>query len=94
MNLKNKWINSLICFTVGDALGVPYEFKRRKQLENCKIDMIGYGSHNQPKGTWSNDTSLMLALIDTLKAFYPGNIHLIIKFLILVEQQEMLFNLI
>ena len=31
---------SLLCFTVGDALGVPYEFKRRKQLENCKIDMI------------------------------------------------------
>ena len=70
MNLKNKWINSLICFTVGDALGVPYEFKRRKQLENCKIDMIGYGSHNQPKGTWSDDTSLMLALIDTINNNY------------------------
>lgn len=65
-----KEIKSLLYFTIGDVLGVPYEFKRRKQLENCKIDMIGYGTHNQPKGTWSDDTSLMLALIDTINNNY------------------------
>ena len=28
--------------------------------------MIGYGSHNVPEGTWSDDTSMMLATIDSI----------------------------
>lgn len=34
---------------VGDALGVPYEFRPRGTFE-C-TDMIGYGTHGQPAGT-------------------------------------------
>lgn len=49
-------------FIVGDALGLPYEFRNANSF-NC-IDMIGYGSHNQPPGTWSDDTSMLLATID------------------------------
>ena len=34
---------------IGDALGVPVEFESRKDLSsNMVMDMIGYGSHNQP----------------------------------------------
>lgn len=29
--------------------------------------MIGYGSHNQPKGTWSDDTSMTLATCASIK---------------------------
>ena len=29
-------------------------------------DMTGYGTHGQPAGTWSDDTSMTLALIDAL----------------------------
>lgn len=29
--------------------------------------MIGYGSHNQPKGTWSDDTSMTLATCDSIR---------------------------
>jgi ADP-ribosylglycohydrolase len=48
----------------GDALGVPVEFIDRAELENNPVtDMIGYGTHNQPAGTWSDDTSLMLCTI-------------------------------
>lgn len=50
---------------VGDALGVPYEFKGRDAF-TC-TDMVGYGTHNQPAGTFSDDTSMMLALCDSLR---------------------------
>ena len=49
---------------VGDALGVPVEFKKRGTF--YVTDMQGYGTHNQPAGTWSDDTSLTLALADGL----------------------------
>ena len=38
---------------VGDALGVPYEFMPRDTFR-CE-GMTGYGTHNQPIGTWSDD---------------------------------------
>ena len=46
---------------VGDALGVPVEFKKRGTF--YVTEMQGYGTHNQPAGTWSDDTSLTLANI-------------------------------
>ncbi|WP_103068218.1 ADP-ribosylglycohydrolase family protein [Aquimarina sediminis] len=52
---------------VGDALGVPYEFLDRDQMNKRPArDMIGYGTHNQPEGTWSDDTSLTFCLLDSL----------------------------
>jgi len=56
---------SIYGFIVGDALGVPVEFSSREILEDNPIeDMEEYGTHNQPKGTWSDDTSMVLATID------------------------------
>lgn len=49
---------------VGDALGVPYEFKKGNSF--CCMDMTGYGTHCQPKGTWSDDTSMTLCLADCI----------------------------
>ncbi|RFZ95382.1 ADP-ribosylglycohydrolase family protein [Mucilaginibacter conchicola] len=52
---------------VADALGVPAEFRSREQMKaNPITDMVGYGSHNQPRGTWSDDASLTLCLADAL----------------------------
>lgn len=51
---------------VGDALGVPYEFRPRGSFE-C-TGMVGFGSHNQPAGTWSDDTSMALATCDSIRA--------------------------
>lgn len=54
-------------FIIGDALGVPVEFNSRVSLElNPVKNMREFGTHNQPKGTWSDDTSMMLATIDSL----------------------------
>ena len=50
---------------VGDALGVPYEFKLRDTFE-C-TDMVGSGTHHMPAGTFSDDTSMMLATCDSLR---------------------------
>lgn len=57
----------IIGMAVGDALGVPYEFiSKHKMGVNPCTDMIGHGTHNQPKGTWSDDTSMALCLVDSL----------------------------
>lgn len=53
-------------FAVGDALGVPYEFRDRDTF-HCE-DMTGHGTHGQQPGTWSDDTDMMLATLDSLAA--------------------------
>lgn len=60
-------ISSIIGFVVGDAIGVPVEFNKREDLTaNPVVDMKEFGTHNQPKGTWSDDTSMMIATMDSI----------------------------
>ena len=67
MNDKTNTLKAAIYgLAVGDAVGVPYEFRGRGTFE-C-TDMIGYGTHNQPEGTWSDDTSMALATCASIKA--------------------------
>lgn len=54
----------LLGLAIGDALGVPVEGKKRGSYRIDKME--GYGTHNQSPGTWSDDTSLALALADAL----------------------------
>lgn len=57
----------LFGLAVGDALGVPVEFQRREHLRRYPVEgMRGHGTHNQPPGTWSDDTALALCLADAL----------------------------
>lgn len=52
---------------VADALGVPVEFMDRKVLlQNPVSSMRAYGTHHQPAGTWSDDSSMTLATLDSL----------------------------
>lgn len=54
---------------VADALGVPFEFRSRASLAaEPAADMRGGGAHGQPAGTWSDDSSMTLALLDSLAA--------------------------
>lgn len=57
-----------ICgFIVGDALGVPVEFKSRETLENNPVvDMREYGTYHQPRGTWSDDSSMTIATMRSI----------------------------
>lgn len=52
---------------VGDALGVPVEFRERRELlQNPLCDMVGFGTYPYPAGCWSDDTSMSLASLDSL----------------------------
>jgi len=52
---------------IGDALGVPVEFKSRLALKNKEVtDMMGYGTHDVPAGTFSDDSSLTFCLAEVL----------------------------
>lgn len=65
--LNNVVMASIVGFAVGDALGVPVEFASREELSKNPVkDMRGKGTHNQKAGTWSDDTSLTIALIKAL----------------------------
>lgn len=62
-----KIIDGIMGLCVADALGVPVEFTDREELvNNPVVTMRGYGTHNQPVGTWSDDTSMTLCLVDSL----------------------------
>ncbi len=67
MITKENIYASIIGGVVGDALGVPYEFSYREELQKHPATGItGYGTHNQPPGTWSDDSSMTLATMDSL----------------------------
>lgn len=69
--LLNKIKGALFGLSVGDALGVPVEFKTREYLESFPIKGItGYGCWNQPPGTWSDDSSLAFCLAESLTKGY------------------------
>lgn len=59
--------DGLVGAIVGDFMGVPVEFKTRHYLERHPVTgPIGPGTHNQPVGTWSDDSSLLLATVASL----------------------------
>lgn len=65
--MKNPLKTLLLATATADALGVPLEFEPREDLqENPVTDMQEFGTHDQPKGTWSDDTSLMICLAESI----------------------------
>lgn len=64
---QNPILAGILGVCVGDALGVPVEFVSREKLTTRPvIDMTGFGTHHQPPGTWSDDSSLTLCLVESL----------------------------
>lgn len=62
--IDNKLKAAVYGLAVADALGVPVEFKERGTFH--VTDMQGYGTHHQPVGTWSDDTSMTIATCDSI----------------------------
>lgn len=57
----------LLGLSVADAIGVPVEFSSRAERSAAPVtSMQGYGTWNQPPGTWSDDSSLTFCLADVL----------------------------
>ncbi|RIX60631.1 ADP-ribosylglycohydrolase family protein [Paenibacillus nanensis] len=63
-NMKKKVLPTFYGGIIGDMLGVPVEFKKRGTF---RIEGVtGYGTYNQPPGTWSDDSSLTLCTIESI----------------------------
>ena len=59
----------------GDALGVPVEFKSREYMNLHPVTgMTGFGTHSQPPGTWSDDSSMTFCLAEALTQKFDLNI--------------------
>ena len=66
--MSNIWKDGMLGLIVGDALGVPVEFMSRTELmKNSVTGMREYGTHHQPMGTWSDDSSMALAELDSIR---------------------------
>lgn len=64
---KKAGRSCLLGISVADALGVPYEFLSRQEMGKKPVsDMVGYGTYNQPTGTWSDDSSMTFCLAESL----------------------------
>lgn len=67
--MKDKIMGGIVGHVVGDALGVPVEFTVRSICKAVPVTgMFGYGTYNQPAGTWSDDSSMLIATIESLMA--------------------------
>jgi len=65
--MDTKIIDVLLGLSIGDAIGVPVEFlPRTVMVENPVTDMAGFGTHNQPPGTWSDHSSFAFCLVESL----------------------------
>ncbi len=71
--MGNKWLDGIMGLAVGDALGLPAQFLERGMLkENPVTDMLPSDLYRMPAGAWSDDTSMAVAMLDSIKA--TGNI--------------------
>lgn len=68
IKMPNIWTDGIMGLVVGDALGVPVQFAKRVELKiNPVKTMEGYGTYFMPPGTWSDDSSMTLATLDSIR---------------------------
>lgn len=65
VNIGNREKGLIYGAIIGDILGVPVEFCTKEELQqNPVVDMRSHEVHMQPKGTWSDDSSILLLSLD------------------------------
>jgi len=71
---ENLSLDILLGVSVGDAIGVPVEFKSRDEIKKEPVeDMVGFGTYDLPPGTFSDDSSLTFCLAEALVSGYDLN---------------------
>jgi ADP-ribosylglycohydrolase len=74
IKVTDEVMSVLFGLAVGDALGVPVEFKSRETIRRNPVKgMVGFGTYNVPPGTWSDDSSLAFCLAETLTTGFDLN---------------------
>ncbi|MCQ2497283.1 MAG: ADP-ribosylglycohydrolase family protein [Lachnospiraceae bacterium] len=68
---KNIWLDGMMGLVVGDALGVPVQFLSRDKIKNRPKGLVtgmeSGGFFNMPEGSWSDDSSMALATLVSIK---------------------------
>jgi hypothetical protein len=64
----NKWKSGIMGVVIGDALGCPVQFESREEVSKHPVTgMRGFGTFNLPAGSWTDDSSLTLALLESIR---------------------------
>ena len=67
---RNIWIDGMMGVIVGDALGCPVQFMAREGIvdrpEGAVTGMESGGVYHMPEGTWTDDSSMALAALDSI----------------------------
>ena len=89
-NIKDNCKNGIYGLAIGDALGVPVEFLDRDYLsKNPVYDFIEDKVNDLPKGTWSDDTSMTIATMDSINDKHTINIEdMTLKFISWMDNDE------
>ena len=66
--MNNIWLDGVMGVVIGDALGCPVQFETREEVASHPITgMRGNGTFNLPAGSWTDDSSLTIALLESIK---------------------------
>ena len=65
--MENFWKKAIMGVVIGDALGYPVQFEDRAVVATHPVTgMRENGTFDLPVGTWTDDSSLTLALLDSI----------------------------
>lgn len=68
---QNIWLDGVMGVVTGDALGCPVQFMNREEIRGRErgpvTGMEGHGTYDMPVGTWTDDGSMTLALLDSIR---------------------------
>ncbi|MCR4641553.1 MAG: ADP-ribosylglycohydrolase family protein [Lachnospiraceae bacterium] len=68
---RNIWLDGMMGLIVGDALGDPVQFMSRETIARRAAGpvkgMEAGGVYHMPEGTWTDDSSMALAALDSIR---------------------------
>ncbi len=68
---RNIWLDGMMGLSTGDALGCPVQFMAREEIAHRAAGpvkgMEAGGVYRMPEGTWTDDSSMALAALDSIR---------------------------
>ncbi len=68
---RNIWMDGMMGLIAGDALGCPVQFRARQEIaqrpQGQVTGMEGFGTYDMPPGTWTDDSSMALAALESIR---------------------------
>ena len=66
---RNIWLDGMMGLVTGDALGNPVQFMSRREVRRRGdvTAMEAGGAYRTPAGTWTDDSSMALATLDSIR---------------------------